>query len=103
LGVDTQQGDDTVKLDFGLSSTMLSEKFRKAWPYDFGLLYTVVLTKESLETSLQVQNQGHEAFDFQTLFHTYYRIQVGLGRSSPHSVLSSLQDFFRGDLPLGFN
>jgi glucose-6-phosphate 1-epimerase len=55
---------------------MLSEEFRKAWPYEFGLVYSVTLTKEGLETSLQVQNKGNENFDFQVLMHTYLRIDV---------------------------
>lgn len=73
LGKD-YSGDDSVKLDFGLSRPMLSEEFQKAWPYDFGLVYSVTLTKEGLETSLQVQNKGSENFDFQVLLHTYFKI-----------------------------
>lgn len=55
---------------------MLSEEFRKAWPYEFGLLYSVTLSKEGLETSLQVQNKGNQNFDFQVLMHTYLSIDV---------------------------
>ncbi|KAB8239623.1 D-hexose-6-phosphate mutarotase [Aspergillus alliaceus] len=73
LGKD-YSGDDSVKLDFGLSRPMLTEEFQKAWPYDFGLVYSVTLTKEGLETSLQVQNKGSENFDFQVLLHTYFKI-----------------------------
>ncbi|KAF7597291.1 hypothetical protein BBP40_008134 [Aspergillus hancockii] len=74
LGKD-RSGDDSVKLDFGLSRPMLNEEFQKAWPYDFGLVYSVTLTKESLETSLQVQNKGSQNFDFQILMHTYFKIE----------------------------
>ncbi|GMF74345.1 unnamed protein product [Aspergillus oryzae var. brunneus] len=66
LGKD-RSGDGSVKLDFGLSRPMLTEYFQKAWPYDFGLVYSVTLTKESLETSLQVQNKGSQNFDFQDI------------------------------------
>lgn len=55
---------------------MLSEGFQKAWPYQFGLVYSVTLTKGSLETSLQVQNQGEQNFDFQVLMHTYLSVEV---------------------------
>lgn len=55
---------------------MLSEDFRKAWPYEFGLLYSVTLTKNSLETSLQVQNKGGQNFEFQVLMHTYLKVDV---------------------------
>ena len=66
-----------MKLDFGLSHPMLSEEFQKAWPYQFGLVYSVTLTKGSLATSLQVQNQGEQNFDFQVLMHTYLSVEVG--------------------------
>jgi glucose-6-phosphate 1-epimerase len=55
---------------------MLSAEFQKAWPYEFGLVYSVTLTKDSLETSLQVQNKGSQNFDFQVLMHTYLNIEV---------------------------
>ncbi|KAE8344160.1 hypothetical protein BDV24DRAFT_127512 [Aspergillus arachidicola] len=73
LGKD-HSDDGSVKLDFGLSRPMLTEDFQKAWPYDFGLVYSVTLTKEILETSLQVQNKGSQNFDFQVLMHTYLKI-----------------------------
>ncbi|OJZ87391.1 hypothetical protein ASPFODRAFT_131412 [Aspergillus luchuensis CBS 106.47] len=74
FGRDRKEGEDAVKLDFGLSHPMLSEEFQKAWPYKFGLVYSVTLTKGSLETSLQVQNQGEQNFDFQVLMHTYLSV-----------------------------
>lgn len=70
------KGDLAVKLDFGLSHTMLSEEFRKAWPYEFGLVYSVTLTKDALRTSLQVTNEGKENFEFQVLMHTYLAVEV---------------------------
>ncbi|XHG00864.1 hypothetical protein AWENTII_004279 [Aspergillus wentii] len=76
LGKDRKDGDDAVKLDFGLSHGMLSDEFRKAWPYEFGLVYSVTLTKDGLGTSLQVQNKGSQNFDFQVLMHTYLKIDV---------------------------
>ncbi|KAH8428509.1 D-hexose-6-phosphate mutarotase [Aspergillus melleus] len=72
LGTDR---DDAVKLDFGLSRPMLSSEFQNAWAYDFGLVYSVTLTKEGLETSLQVQNKGSQNFDFQVLLHTYFAVE----------------------------
>lgn len=55
---------------------MLSEEFRKAWPYEFGLVYSVTLTKDALATSLQVTNEGKENFEFQVLMHTYLKVEV---------------------------
>ncbi|KAL2827425.1 class II aldolase/adducin N-terminal [Aspergillus cavernicola] len=66
--------DEAVKLDFGLSSSMLSPEFQEKWPYDFGLVYSVTLSREGLGTSLQVQNNGTENFEFQVLLHTYFAI-----------------------------
>ncbi|KAJ5675479.1 hypothetical protein N7462_008376 [Penicillium macrosclerotiorum] len=69
------QGDFSVKLDFGLSHALLTEEFRKAWPYEFGLVYSVTLTKDTLATALQVTNEGKENFEFQVLMHTYLRVE----------------------------
>ena len=57
---------------------MLSADSKKAWPYEFGLVYSVTLSKDSLETNMHVQNKGSEAFEFQCLFHTYLKIKVRL-------------------------
>ncbi|EEH47020.1 glucose-6-phosphate 1-epimerase [Paracoccidioides brasiliensis Pb18] len=70
-----QNGDSSVKLDFGLSMSMLGDKFKKDWPYNFGLLYSVTLSKGSLITSLQVQNKGAQPFDFQALLHSYFKVK----------------------------
>ncbi|KAF1984971.1 galactose mutarotase-like protein [Aulographum hederae CBS 113979] len=67
--------DNSIKLDFGLYSTALSAEARKAWPYDFGLVYSVTLSKEGLQTMVTVQNEGKEAFEFQVLLHTYFRVK----------------------------
>jgi len=71
--------DDGVKLDFGLSTAMLSKEVRDAWPYGFGLTYSVTLSKEGLETTMNVRNQGDESFEFQVLLHTYLHVQVSVG------------------------
>lgn len=71
-----KKADDSVKLDFGLSSGMLDEATRKKWPYDFGLVYSVTLGKGTLECGLHVQNKGTEAFEFQCLFHAYLAVKV---------------------------
>jgi glucose-6-phosphate 1-epimerase len=67
-----------VKLDFGLSSSNLSEESKKAWPHEFGLIYSVTLGREGLTTSMVVRNEGESAWEFQTLMHTYLRIAVCL-------------------------
>lgn len=58
---------------------MLDEKSRAAWPFAFGLVFSVVLGRESLGMSMQVRNLAEDegkAFDFQALFHSYLRVEV---------------------------
>lgn len=67
-----------MKLDFGLSPSNLDAEARKAWPNNFGLIYSITLSREGLETSMLVRNEGTEAWEFQVLLHTYLRIKVRL-------------------------
>lgn len=78
LGKSTSEGDaaESVKLDFGLSSETLGEEWRGKWGFKFGLVYSVALAPGSLGTSLVVSNEGDEAFEFQTLLHTYLAVDV---------------------------
>ena len=48
------------------------------WPFDFSLVYTVKLSADTIETQLRVHNIGTQAFDFNTLLHTYFLIPVSL-------------------------
>lgn len=66
---------NSVKLDFGLYSTGLTDAARKAWPLDFGLVYSVTLTKDSLQTVVNVRNEGDASFEFQFLLHTYLKVK----------------------------
>ncbi|KAL1855809.1 hypothetical protein VTK73DRAFT_8469 [Phialemonium thermophilum] len=68
------EADLSVKLDFGLSAATLDEAARALWPYTFGLIYSVTLTRDSLTTSLVVTNDDNKPFDVQVLLHTYFRI-----------------------------
>lgn len=65
-----------MKLDFGLSPQGLSDEARKQWPLDFGLVYSVTLSKDRLQAVITVRNEGQESFEFQFLLHTYFKIQV---------------------------
>lgn len=67
---------ESVKLDFGLDRSSLSEEARKAWPLDFGLVYSVTLSKDRLQAVITVRNEGEESFEFQFLLHTYFKIKV---------------------------
>lgn len=72
----SKAGDGGVKMDFGLSSSNLDAEAKKAWPFDFGLIYSVTLTTEGLETSMMVRNEGTDPWEFQVLMHTYLRVKV---------------------------
>ncbi|KAH6885845.1 galactose mutarotase-like domain-containing protein [Thelonectria olida] len=75
LGRSTSEGSSSsVKLDFGLSSENLADDVKALWPYKFGLIYSVSLDPESLGTSIVITNEGDESFEFQTLLHTYFKI-----------------------------
>ncbi|KAH8169064.1 aldose 1-epimerase domain-containing protein [Sarocladium implicatum] len=75
LGKSTSEGSSSsVKLDFGLSSENLDESIRSKWPFSFGLLYSVTLDRDSLNTTLVVTNDGDIPFECQTLMHTYLRV-----------------------------
>ncbi|KAF2468542.1 galactose mutarotase-like protein [Lindgomyces ingoldianus] len=65
----------SVKLDFGLYSSNLSPEARTAWPLDFGLVYSVTLSKDSLQTVMNVRNEGDHSFEFQMLLHTYLKVK----------------------------
>lgn len=77
LGKSTSEGSSSsVKLDFGLSSENLDESIRSKWPFSFGLLYSVTLDRDSLNTTLVVTNDGDTPFECQTLMHTYLKVKV---------------------------
>ncbi|KAL8721269.1 MAG: hypothetical protein Q9225_002011 [Loekoesia sp. 1 TL-2023] len=65
------KGDASVKLDFGLSDSMIDSH---NWDYSFNLTYSVTLSQDNLETSLVVRNTGTSSYDFQVLFHSYLAI-----------------------------
>lgn len=67
---------------------MLSDELKKAWPFEFGLVYSVTLTKESLGTSLQVQNKCQQNFEFQVLMHTYFNVEVSSHLPKRNSAVS---------------
>lgn len=78
----TSESESSVQADFGLGPENLSVDLQKQWPYPFGLIYSITLTRTSLETKILVRNEGEETFDFNLLFHTYLRVPVSIGLSS---------------------
>lgn len=78
----------SVKLDFGLSSSGLSEDARQKWPYAFNAIYSVTLNTDSLTTNLVVTNDDEKSWECQVLLHTYLRVEVCFFPSlSPSSLI----------------
>ncbi|KXX83227.1 Glucose-6-phosphate 1-epimerase [Madurella mycetomatis] len=69
--------DGAVKLDFGLSSGSegLDERARQFWPFKFNLIYSVLLSRESLTTSIVATNDDGATWDCHVLMHTYLRVK----------------------------
>ena len=67
-----------MKLDFGLSDSMLPEASRTAWNHKFNLTYSITLSAEELNTTMVVRNVESTPWDFKVLFHTYLQIGVSL-------------------------
>ena len=66
-----------MKLDFGLSNENLDKSMPSEWKkYKFGITYSVTLGKDDLETSLVIRNTDGPEFAFQTLFHSYFAVNV---------------------------
>ncbi|KAK9471795.1 galactose mutarotase-like domain-containing protein [Dipodascopsis tothii] len=63
-----------LTVQFGLGPESVPAALASAWPYDFTLVYTIALSETSLKTSMSVENTSTTAWDFQVLFHTYFRI-----------------------------
>ncbi|CAG9955228.1 unnamed protein product [Clonostachys rosea f. rosea IK726] len=75
LGKSTSEGATSgVKLDFGLSSDNVDETIQALWPYKYTLLYSVTLEPKNLVTTLVISNDGETSFEFQTLLHTYFKV-----------------------------
>ena len=62
---------------------MLDDKTKAAWPHTFGLTYSVTLSAGELGLSLQANNSGAEAWEFQALLHTYFAVEVSLYSLTP--------------------
>ncbi|RUP48249.1 galactose mutarotase-like domain-containing protein, partial [Jimgerdemannia flammicorona] len=73
LGIITET-DEEISVQFGLGEAQLTDALRSAWPNSFRLTYTVTLTADTLKTVLSVKNEGSNAFEFNTLLHTYLSV-----------------------------
>ena len=65
-----QTQESPITVQFGLGPENVDPETLKLWNYDFTLILTVSLTKDKLVTSIDVENTGKEALEFNWLFHT---------------------------------
>ncbi|KAK6200050.1 galactose mutarotase-like domain-containing protein [Scheffersomyces amazonensis] len=64
-------------VEFGLGPEQVSPDLLKLWgdgSYDFTLILTIKLEEDKLTTLIDIENRGSKEFEFNWLFHTYYRI-----------------------------
>jgi glucose-6-phosphate 1-epimerase len=72
-----QVKENPPTVQFGLGPELVDADVLAKWEggeYDFSLILTVELAKESLKTEIEVLNTGKVAFEFNWLFHTYLRV-----------------------------
>lgn len=72
-----QTTENPVAVQFGLGREQVNDELYGLWnngKNDFTLILTVTLEQERLITKIEVENPGSEAFDFNWLFHTYFRV-----------------------------
>lgn len=74
LGKTNEVPGEKISVQFGLGPEDISDEAKSQWGFDFTLVYTVTLTLDSLTTSLNVENTDSRPWDFNVLFHTYFKI-----------------------------
>jgi len=89
------EDNDTIVAQLSVTD---SEDTRAIWPYEFRLCLNVRLKANDLTVSLRVYNAGEE-FDFQTAFHTYFRVtniaKAGVYGLNSSEFLDALREYTR--------
>lgn len=89
-----QTNESPLTVQFGLGPENLSSKAKEQWGYDFTLIYTITLEDDKLTTALTVKNTDKQPFDFNVLYHSYFRIpdinQVSVKGLSGASVVDKV-------------
>lgn len=67
---------DPLTIQFALSPDIANPEIYAKWQGkpDFTLIYNVGIAPESLNTTIEIENNGNEDFEFKWLFHTYFRV-----------------------------
>lgn len=71
-----QVSENPVCVQFGLGPENVDAELLALWAgnNDFTLILTLTLDEDSFSTKIDVENNGINSFDFNWLFHTYYRV-----------------------------
>lgn len=72
-----QTTESPLAVQFGLGPENANPEIYSQWGdgnIDFTLILTVELDDKTLKTSIDVENPGKQAFEFNWLFHTYFRV-----------------------------
>lgn len=75
LGQTSEKGP--IIIQFGLGPENVDKDLYSLWnegKNDFTLILSIELDEHSLKTNIEVENTGKENFDFNWLFHTYFRV-----------------------------
>jgi len=62
---------------------------------DCSVVFTVTVSEDSLTTILTIENVGNNQFDYQTLFHTYFKIEGGKALDKNVCNVSGLSGYKR--------
>ncbi|KAI9341903.1 galactose mutarotase-like domain-containing protein [Obelidium mucronatum] len=73
VGTQTVNENET-SVAFSLDPSGVAPALAGKWPHQFKLVFTVVLTANTLKTSLSAENTGDSEFEFTSLLHSYFAI-----------------------------
>lgn len=66
---------EKTEVEFILTEKDIDEAYRKVWPFNFKLIYTITLQDVSLSTNIKIENTGKDKLVFNILLHTYMNVK----------------------------
>ena len=65
--------------------------------YDCECVYSIKINGETMTTTLQIKNTGGESFSFQTLQHTYFKVEGGAAQDPAQCYVKGLEGYSVSD------
>lgn len=65
--------------------------------YDCECVYSIKISGEKMTTTLQIKNTGGESFSFQTLQHTYFKVEGGAAQDPTQCYVKGLEGYSVSD------